>query len=452
MPGLQAHRRPLPAVQQRAVRAAMPGARQRGRRRWGGAPRASLAHEPWQGQPRCGRALLAAWAGRVRACLDAPCARSCPGPPPCAGLTLLLDDAGRLPWLQDVQAPAVAGGSAPGCPPGAAGSSLPPPPPLCLDWAVSLLGSAVRYEPRDSSMVAALLTISSLAWAAGPGQPQSSVQAKRLSLHLAAARQPEAPGDARGGGPARVPCSVPPSAPEVAGFHQVAAEAGLTLRMPWPRPPQQEGVTAAAVREVALSSSALSLSLSRHTLSLLRRLLDQLAAQRGNSSEGPPPHGSSSEGASPRGSIGGEGVPSRRGVGGGVDVMRDVVQAAYAAPPRPQERPAEASVFLDGGRPACLPWSLGCLLPPAPCPSASLQPVVASRRCWGDRPLSAPAQLWCTLACPPPAGGWYDAEGAPSSGSFAMSPAGSPPAVVGRDWLQGFAEGRCARQPSRRAV
>lgn len=295
-------------------------------------------------------------------------------------VTLLLREPGQLGWLADLQSFSGAPGSDAGSASQAAGAAwaggeLPAPPAPALDWAVGLSSSAVRYEPLDASMAAAVLTAGSISWQARRGQSQSSVHARRLALHVAG---PSSSSGARGSPAKGLQCGFASSASQadMAGFHQVAAEAGISIQLPQqaqqqqadPQQPGQAVQQAAAMQEVVVTNRGLSISLSRRTLLLLQRLAQQLPSrgpgqgtQRAASAMGASVilgwEGSAASLAASVASACSEG--GRQGAP--LNVMQGVVQSAYAAPRRPAEHPMEASVFLDGA-----PAQLGKLLAIAP--------------------------------------------------------------------------------------
>lgn len=312
-----------------------------------------------------------------------PSQRPHPAGPCAAGATLLLDEAGRLSWAAELQAFFARSNNGPettGLVPGD-GAASPPPPSPTLDCALCLLSSSVRYEPADTRLAAAVLTVGSVGWRTQQGRP-SVVEARRLSLHVGAA-------GSGGAGEPEQQRGTPALLADVAGFHQVAAEAEVCVRLlsspaagapaaaagggprrgealnaacPAPSsPPQQPG------REVVITNSGLGITLSRHTLLLLQRIARQLRCPASSGDSGSNgSSGGSQAGAwafcqepwvaasvHPEPATGGAARAGAPGGGQGgrpsaVDVMRDVVQAAYASPQRPAEHPLEASVFLDG--------------------------------------------------------------------------------------------------------
>ncbi|KAL4447967.1 hypothetical protein ABPG75_005186 [Micractinium tetrahymenae] len=405
-----------------------------------GGPKGShlLAHVAGQ-QQADGRRLPAAQLFAVLRPSGEPCMLSSAGRYvlPCrgrlalcaAGATVLLDEAGRLGWAADLHAFLASSGSpAPAAAVPAAAAPLPSPPSpspsTSLDCALRLLSSSVRYEPADPRLAAAVLTVASLAWRAQQGQP-SAVEARRLALHVAAA---SGSGSRASGslGKAAQQQGAQVSLADVAGFHQVAAEAEIRVRLPGSpaagapaaaeaagqdqgqAPPaagwsqqqeqQQQQQQQQQVREVVVTNRGLTITLSRHTLLLLQRLVRQLPSQgsrcgSGSGSSdvnstrawGREPGAAASScpewSVSSAAGMGSAGSGRSGQPGASVDVMRGVVPAAYASPARSAEHPLEASVFLDGG--------------------------------------------------------WYDPHTAEGQSRYSMSPAGSPPAMVGDDFLRG---------------
>ena len=280
-----------------------------------------------------------------------------------AGLTLLLDEGGQLGWAADLQ------GFAPPSPDATVSSvvdaSLPPPPAPALDWTVCLLSAAVRYEPPDPRKAAAVLTAATISWRRPAGEQHgSSIEAHKLAVHVAGpaacagSRRNGSSGSSRrrsAAGLHNVP-SWSESAAAVAGFHQVAAEAGISVQLP-PRQQQissqqqdaQQQPSVQQMQEIAVTNRGLSVTLSRHTLLLLRKLAHQLRSSSSASAR--------SRKVSAIGSSAGNGALSTEAMAGStsgesstaaVNVMQGVMQSAYARPQRPAEHPLEASVFLDG--------------------------------------------------------------------------------------------------------
>ena len=395
-----------------------------------------------------------------------------------AGLTLLLDESGQLGWLQDLQAlapaapaPANSSASSSGTAPAAsAAAGLPPPPAPAFEVAVCLAGSSVRYEPADPRTTAAVLTAATISWRGGQGEeaPASSIEARRLALHVAAAG-----GSGGGGSPGKGPQGggLSRSLAELPGFHQVASEAGLTIRLP-SQQQQQQQQQQQAIRETVVTNRGLSITLSRHTLLLLQGLVAQLPARGGTATANGAAAGSEQHGGglTPEGSassLGWEASAASAGgdSGGGllpggtpVDVMRGVVPAAYASPRRAPERPLEASVFLDGG---CLRGSRGgaraaahCDCPPAPPASVLMTffkgaqlprhpaPLCHSRKQAAGTTLGTPAaarRVAPALPCPPRAARprWWTASWARRlrgrAGTRGARPAGGGACCGGRE-------------------
>lgn len=315
--------------------------------------------------------------------------------------------------------------------------ALPPPPTPILDWAVCLLSAAVRYEPQDTDKAAAVLTAAAITWRRPGGvRPGSSIEARKLALHVAG---PAASGGSRrssssGSSGRRSAAGLQQgpawgeSAAGVAGFHQVAAEAGISVQLPppqqqsghrgdaqWQRQDaqqQQQPAAQQAVQEIVVTNRGLTVTLSRHTLLLLRKLARQLPSS--GSSKAAAPSSMSGSGlflpdaiaGSLSDSTGGDASPMA------VSVMHGVVQSAYARPQRPPEHPLEASVFLDGERKGA--WSSGarvcghCSMQACLYPAAASQPPPLRVFC---RRLVRPASGWrrrgvalCDVAGRQPAG------------------------------------------------
>ena len=325
----------------------------------------------------------------------------------------------------------------------------PPPPGPALDWAVWLASSCVRYEPGDPGLAAAVLTAGCITWQARQGEAQSSVELRRLALHIAG---PAARGCACGS-PEGAQQGTPAALPTLPGFHQVAAEAGVSVQLP-AGGGAEAGGAAAAMQEVVVSNRGLTITLSRHTLLLLQCLAAQLPGRSGSGTAGGGGPASPGAECSHGGVANGGGAPN----GTPVDVMRGVLQAAYASPSRAAEHPLEASVFLDGGC-RCLGgsgrgrWRGGG--------SACLNTLAAALASTTRRLVCL--QLFPSRSVPPPlprlrvlhplcsttTGGWYDPERGGANQQYAMSPAGSPPAMVddflaGPDgrWVGGWVGGR----------
>lgn len=280
-----------------------------------------------------------------------------------AGLTLLLDEGGQLGWAADLQ------GFAPPSPDATVSSvvdaSLPPPAAPALDWAVCLLSAAVRYEPPDPRKAAAVLTAAAISWRRPAGEQHgSSIEARKLAVHVAG---PAASAGSKRNGSSgssgrrsavglHYALSWSETAAAVAGFHQVSAEAGISVQLP-PRQQQissqqqdaQQQPSVQQMQEIAVTNRGLSVTLSRHTLLLLRKLAHQLRSSSSASAR--------SRKVSAIGSSAGNGALSTEAMAGStsgesstaaVNVMQGVMQSAYARPQRPAEHPLEASVFLDG--------------------------------------------------------------------------------------------------------
>lgn len=296
-----------------------------------------------------------------------------------AGLTLLLDEGGQLGWAADLRAFAPPSDAASS---GAGDASLPPPPAPTLDVAVCLLSFAVRYEPHDTRKAAAVLSAAAVNWQ-WPSDTRngSSIEARKLALHVAGPARSRRNGSSSGSNGRHSADGVQnglawsESAAGVAGFHQVAAETGISVQLPPPpqqqhsgRQPQQgsprsqqhssqqpPAAAQQAVQEVAVTNCGLSVTLSRHTLLLLRKLAHQLPNSSGSSDSGRQRaaaadglSGSSefvreAAAGSLAGSASGDSSPAAA-----VNVMQGVMQSAYARPQQPAEHPLEASVFLDG--------------------------------------------------------------------------------------------------------
>jgi len=313
----------------------------------------------------------------------------------------MLDETGQLAWARDLQAFSASASSSGSSSTAAAAAAAhaagpcPTPPGPALDLSVSLLATSLRYEPRDASKAAAVLAAASITWQAQHGQQHSSLEARRLALHVAA----PAAGTAR---PSMGQQSVFAASADVAGFHQVAAEAGISVQLPAaalvpvagqaaapPQPlPQPLPLPQPAMQEVVVRNRGLSITLSRQTLLLLHRLSRQLpnrssssnarrpgpgtsaaAAGAGDSGAGhvsgslSPDHLASSaistvSGSSSASSCRGQEAapalaaaaapPPAAAAAAAVNVMQGVVQSAYASPRRAVEHALEASVFLDG--------------------------------------------------------------------------------------------------------
>lgn len=280
---------------------------------------------------------------------------------------MLLDESGQVDWVADLQAtfsaPAATNGSGLAAN-GAAladptATSLPPQPAPALEWGLCLAASSVRYEPKDTHATAAVLTIASISCQSGEGQQQGSIEARRLALHIGAAGGGSISASAS---PARGRSSFQGSSPaELPGFHQVASETGITMQLPTQQQQAAEQQLAGeqqAMQETAVTNRGLSITLSRHTLLLLQGLVQQLPSSRSSHAgssggEGEQPAGGALTPEHSVGSVGREGSlaasTGSEGLGRpAVDVMRGVVQGAYASPSRPAEHAMEASVFLDG--------------------------------------------------------------------------------------------------------
>jgi hypothetical protein len=288
-----------------------------------------------------------------------------------------------------------------------------------LDWAVSLASCSLRYEPRETSLTAAVLTVGTISWQAAHGQQQSAIQAQRLVLHVAAANS--SPSSSSRSIPAGRQTGLAVSAADLPGFHQVAAEAGITVRLLGGQQlvqRQTEQAAQQAMRQVVVSNTGLSITLSRHTLLLLQSLVPQLPARSssGGGSSRMQAAAASSSAASPglecsasslAASTNSASSEGRRGAP--VNVMQDIVQSAYVSPRRQAEHPLEASVFLDGEQTR---WS-------------------ALQHCIHPMPLARKLIEWYTPWHA--AGGWYDPQQqqrTEGERSFVMSPAGSPPSMV----------------------
>ena len=276
------------------------------------------------------------------------------------GLTALLDDSGQLEWVTDLQslsASAATSNNMLGHAPATSSASAVLPPTAVLDWAVRLASCSLRYEPRDTSLTAAVLTVGTISWQAAHGQQHSAVEAQRLVLHVAAANS--SPSSGSRSRPTGRLTGLAVSAADLPGFHQVAAEAGIAVRLLGGQQSvqrQAEQAAQQAVRQVAVSNKGLSITLSRHTLLLLQSLVRQLPA-RSSSGGGSSMQdaAASSNAASPglecsasslAASTNSASSEGRRGAP--VNVMQDIVQSAYVSPRRQAEHPLEASVFLDG--------------------------------------------------------------------------------------------------------
>ena len=294
-----------------------------------------------------------------------------------AGLTVQLDASGQLDWLTDLHSlsagmdssssssmPAGEAFAASSASVSARASAAPPPPPAAvLDWAVSLASSSVRYEPRDTSLTAAVLTVGTISWQAAQGQQQRAVEARRLALHVAAAGSSTtgstSSSSSCSSSPARRLAGLAASTADLPGFHQVAAEAGITVQLNEVQQAGQQQPEQAAqrpVQELAVSNKGLSITLSRHTLLLLQSLAQQLPARSssvGGGGSGMQVAGSASRATSPglehsASSLAATSAGSGGSRGAAMNVMEGVVQSAYASPRRQAEHPLEASVFLDG--------------------------------------------------------------------------------------------------------
>lgn len=287
---------------------------------------------------------------------------------------MLLDESGQLGWASDLQAFSGSAGdsssqidSAAASPACAAEGPLPPPPAPTLDWALSLSSSAVRYEPRDVRLAAAVLTVGSISWrqqAAAARRQGSTLELRRLALHVGA-------GSAGGGGssngsPDKLQTGLAPSLAGTPGFHPVAAEAGITVHLPPGSGGDGQPSKQQATREVVVTNQGLTITLSRRTLLLLRGLARQLSGHNAEAGVAPPSAAAAMDDSgsltppAPPGSLAAstasaysEGGQRQAGpaaaAGSGVNVMDGVLPAVYASPRRPAEHPLEASVFLDGG-------------------------------------------------------------------------------------------------------
>ena len=362
-----------------------------------------------------------------------------------AGLTAVLDEAGQLAWLADLQGLSAGIGSSSRAPSparrqDAKAPMLPSPPPVSLDWVVNLSCSSVRYEPRDTSLVAAVLTVASIAWQSQQGRQERCIEARRLTLHLAATADNDhagssshkpSQGDRSGSSDGLASWTLPTMA-DVAGFHQILAEAGITVRLPVAgQHAERHAQQATAVPEIAISNKELSIALSRHTFLLLQRLVRQLPASvSGSTGNSASTTSNSSNGCHrllelSRCSMAADHMPgssksTRQEIA--LNVMQGVVQSAYASPQRPVEHQQEASVFLDGELMGTCKFVLHV------CANTRIAPVEP-----------CPPLLCCACF----AGGWYDPQQAGTDCPYIMSPAGSPPAMV-ESFVEGFADGGCA--------
>lgn len=268
----------------------------------------------------------------------------------------MLDESGQVTWFADLQrfwSSSSQGSSTRAtrvCGKDHGSLVLPPPPVPALEWAVDLSSSAVRYEPGDTRLSAAVLTAASITW-------QSSVacaEVRRLALHVAAetsassssrrgASRILSPGRRSSGGLARAA-----PAADVAGFNQVATEAGVTIRML--QPGQLDGQPAAAAREFVITNSGLNIMLSRHTFVQLRQLVQHLQDSRKTGRATDSPRSSSARNLQPPPPLGKPvgSQSSGQQQGPAFNVMTGVLQSAYSTPAGPVEHPREASVFLDG--------------------------------------------------------------------------------------------------------
>ncbi len=345
-----------------------------------------------------------------------------------AGLTVMLGSKGDLSWMEDLRSLVpIAGCISPGarvsaCPPD---SSLRMPPARGLDWVLTLTASSARYEPHDAGLVAAVLSVSRISWRSGHA---SSINARRLALHLAAAASGPASnstsgsitsGSSSGGRQGQSVqlssdmCPAPTTA-DATGFHQVASESGIAVHLP-ARPGGNLPGGQAAVMETIVTNEGLNITLSRHTLLLLQRLARQLAADDATTAcvedlgvgSGEQCQRAPLPSLNPCDSSSAQASSQWQCPGPAVNVMAGVVQTAYASSLRPTEHPCEASVFLDGeGRIAVV----------------------------GTAPWFVADALVIVTVCLLCAGGWYDPGQTDTAHPYIMSPAGSPPEVM-ESWM-----------------
>jgi hypothetical protein len=274
-----------------------------------------------------------------------------------AGLTIQFSEIGQLAWLSDLRSFTAGNPSTStdlGMAPTVADHGSATTPEVLsstLDWAVRLSGSAVRYDPQDTSQAAAILRVGSVTWQSFTAQQDCCIRAHRIALLVAEAAVTRTKNSSN-----KAVDAASPSAPfTAASFHQVAAEPEITVQLPAAAQRvatelQQAGQKQpAAVSEVVITNKGLEVMLSRHTLLLLQRVVQQITTSSGRSTVTQPETSHLRHSGAPvcTGSLA---VSSATHKSLAVNVMQDVHQSAYASPPRQVEHPAEASVFLDGKR------------------------------------------------------------------------------------------------------
>ena len=163
------------------------------------------------------------------------------------------------------------------------------------------------YEPTNPSLAAARLTADKIGLQGRRDEQQLllpvCLEIQQLALHLAAAGVAASGQDAK-----------------TLGYHLVALESSVSARFPVP----------GGTETVSVSNSALNVTLARHTVLLVRRLLSQLFRAR---AAGKP------VAAAP--------LSSDVGVAG--NVLDGVLDSAFSRPRyQHAEMPLEASVFLRG--------------------------------------------------------------------------------------------------------
>jgi hypothetical protein len=274
-----------------------------------------------------------------------------------AGLAVVLGPGGRLAWLAQLQESLAFLGGTGGADAQEQGASSTTPSITTFDCRVQLMSAAIRYAPAHASQVAASLTVARITWRRQQLQPGSTWEAQRLALHVCG---PQGRSDSSGNGSSssfgggksatydqegfQSFAAAGQGQANIAGFHQIASEQGIVVQMPG----AGHLATAKAFPELIVSNRRLSITLSRHTLLLLRGLLRELPQQ-----EPAAEHVSTQTWAAsvPADALGGESGPSRgvhHEANLPVSVLHGLKQSAYANPKGPVEHPREASVYLDG--------------------------------------------------------------------------------------------------------